>query len=340
MTPPAIAPPPRSSASAPPPASGDVPRLPVRIPLAGTRPARGPLVTRRALAGSLAAHLLLALAVVLVPRREAARAPATAPAPGAEVAYLDLNDFPGAGGAASAAPAGAEASVPAPSFPDSAAAPARPAAPAPSAPAAPRPQPDLRFPTRAPTGIPGVPATPGGRPGAPAAPGANAGGGQGGAPSGPPGAAGGRLAPGYRDPRLYTQGPLPADPPKTDLQRYRERLESRIATYNDSVAAEAEAERRARDWTFRGRDGKRYGIDENGRAVVGGRTIPIPVAPPLPRSHERDDEARKRSREREELDRQTDGIQRDRNFRERTRAIRERQDSIRNARRGGSGSTP
>jgi hypothetical protein len=310
----------------------------VRIPLAGTRPARGPLLTRRALAGSLAAHLLLALAVVLVPRREAARAPATAPSPRAEVAYLDLNDFPGAGGA-SAAPAGAEAAVPAPSFPDSAAAPvARPSAPAPSAPAA--PQPDLRFPTRPPTGIPGVPAAPGGRPGVPAAPGANAGGGQGGAPSGPPGAAGGRLAPGYRDPRLYTQGPLPADPPKTDLQRYRERLESRIATYNDSVAAEAEAERRARDWTFRGRDGKRYGIDENGRAVVGGRTIPIPVAPPLPRSHERDDEARKRSREREELDRQTDGIQRDRNFRERTRAIRERQDSIRNARRGGSGGTP
>lgn len=332
--PPTLSPPPRPQA----PSGGRPPRLPSRAPLSRPRRGRAPLVSSRALGVSLALHAVLGAVFLLAPGSgvPGPTRDAPAPAPSEAVAYLDLGDFPSAAGggaplaALPAEPGGAAAdavldtaSAPIPSRAAPRTSPASPAgADAP-----------LRFPDRAPAGLapPGGGASEPGR-AAPAAgrPGAGFGG----------GAMGGRLRPGYADPRLTTPRDLPPAPVRepSPIERYRERLDARIGAVQDSIEEAQGRERRARDWTFGGKDGDRWGIGEGGHVIVAGRKIPIPIEPPIPRDRDQEDEVAERARQRGEIDRQAETIERERYLRERERAIRARQDSIRNARRNPPGS--
>jgi hypothetical protein len=124
----------------------------------------------------------------------------------------------------------------------------------------------------------------------------------------------------------------------TDEERYQEHFASRIRALNDSVAEEAERQRRARDWTITDRNGKKWGINDRG-PVVNGRNVPLPVPIPIPRSaRDREDEARKERDQRREIDRQADQTERERHIRDRGRAIRERNDREREQK--GAATTP
>lgn len=318
------------------------PALPERIPLGRPRAARTPLVSHRAVVGSLVVHALLAVAVWLVPVSLPGGGERVDRGAREPVSYLDLGDFPGAEDGAAGAPAAGETGLSGFPVPDSVSAilprAQTPATPA-TAPGATRPAAaGMRFPTRAPTGLPGAPAASdagAARAGA-AGPGAGTASGTGGAGGSlGQGMGGGRMQPGYRDPRLYTPRELPPETPPTDIQRYRERLQAKLDVYNDSVAEAGERERRLRNWTFKGKDGKEWGIAEGGIPVVAGRRIPLPVGVgvPIPRSQDRDDESRERASELRQIDRQAQDQDRDRYVRERNRAMRERQDSIRRARK-------
>lgn len=301
--------------------------------------------------GSLAVHVLLAAAVWLVPVSPVRTGDRSDRGGGEAVSYLDLGDFPGAGGGTAGAAAAGETGIgafPAPDSIPSRLPPAAPTAPtsippsvAPTTGAARPADAGMRFPVQTPTGIPGTSGPSGGRPGGAGAAGASSGaagqgtgaGGMGDA--GAEGRGGGRFEPGYRDPRLYTPREIPPEAPPTDIQRYRARLQARLDVFNDSVADEAAHQRRIRNWTFKGKDGKEYGIADGGVPIVAGRRIPLPVGitVPVPRSPDRDDEAQELARERAQIERQAQDQDRDRYIRERNRATRARQDSIRRARK-------
>jgi hypothetical protein len=84
-------------------------------------------------------------------------------------------------------------------------------------------------------------------------------------------------------PRLgHTQVWTDPDVTPTQDEVVRRRVAERLAEYNDSVAAEAERERRARDWTVRDGSGRRWGIGPDGRLVLGGVTIPGQIAATTP----------------------------------------------------------
>lgn len=333
MTPPAVsAPPPPAAAQAA--ASAPVPELRARAPLSRARHARPPVLTGRTVGVSLGIHLLLLLAVLFGPKPERVvvvgdggfRVP-----PRESVEYLDVGEW------------GGMATDPSASLPE-------PAAPAPAGITAGamdsvvRSLPsDVAFPTRAPAGIRPAPGGPGA-----AQPGGVQGGTQGGVPGAQgtqPGGAGrtgrsgpGGLGPELGDPRLVvTPQEVPERIP-TDEERYQEHFARRIRAVNDSVAQEAERERRIRDWTITDRNGKKWGINERG-PVVNGRNVPLPVPLPVPRSaRDREDEARKEREQRRDIDRQADQTERDRYRRERARAIRERNDRERAEK--GSTTTP
>ena len=92
------------------------------------------------------------------------------------------------------------------------------------------------------------------------------------------------------------------------------------------------------DWTITDRNGRKWGINENG-PVLGGRNVPIPVPLPNARpSREQEDAARRERDQRREIDRQADDIERDRHLRERGQATRERNDRERE--KGQQGANP
>lgn len=313
------------------------PTLPVHAPLSRA-PRREPTgrLTRNALAASLLAHLLLGLAVVLAPgAREGEEAAAPGAATGTEerVSYLDVGDWPTevpSGGAAAASPA----------QPATGEEPAISAAAADSAIArvdnAPAP---LRFPSAVPGRIPPAPAGPargaqaGGGPGA--APGARgtgtAGAGTGNGIPGNP--AGGRLGPGYGDRRLIVRPEAVPERELTEHEKYERHLAQRLEAYNDSVADQAARDSRARNWTWKDKNGREWGIAEGGVPVVAGRRLPTRVEPPgMREGRDREDARRRERQQRAEIDNQADRIDRDRNFRERTEAIRRRRDEERRKR--------
>ncbi|HYW10427.1 MAG TPA: hypothetical protein VE871_00685, partial [Longimicrobium sp.] len=112
----------------------------------------------------------------------------------------------------------------------------------------------------------------------------------------------------------------------TDEKRYQAHFEGRINAVNDSMVGEAERRRRANDWTFTDRNGRKWGINERG-PVLGGRNVPVPVPVPIPRSaRDREDAARRERDQRREIDRQAEQTERERYLRDRGRAIRERND--------------
>jgi hypothetical protein len=142
------------------------------------------------------------------------------------------------------------------------------------------------------------------------------------------------LSPEYGDPRLAVTPQAIPERKLTDEERYRRHFENRIDALNDSIAGEAAYQRGLQDWTFKDAQGRRWGFD-NGRAVVGGRSVPLPRPPPL--SREREEEVRTERDQRREMDRQADDIERGRHLRERGRAIRERENERRRQERGGQG---
>jgi hypothetical protein len=326
MTPPAAtAPPPDAATRAPAPAAA--PQLRARPPFSRVRHQPPPLLTPRTIAVSLGLHVLLLLGVLLAPapeRRFASRPPAVAAGPQEVVDYLDVGEW---GGMAT----DAAANLP---EPEAAAATGISAAAVDSVlRALPDPGP---FPSRVPTGIQPAPAGPPGRPG-PAIPGAG-----GGVPGGQPGAGGprrsgpGGLGPELGDPRLVVRPTAVPEAPVEDVDRYRRHFEGRIQALNDSVAGEAERVRRANDWTITDRNGKRWGIDQNG-VVANGTHVPTPQLGVGRPSREQEDAVRRERAQRAEIDRQAETIERERYLRERGRAIREREDREREEEQGKQG---
>lgn len=146
-----------------------------------------------------------------------------------------------------------------------------------------------------------------------------------GAPAGPPASAAERLRQRVSDPRLWGAPPIASPLPRTPIDVVRERIAADLDAYNDSVAAEAGAAARAKDWTIKGEDGKRWGVSPNG-IHLGGVTIPLPgthgFVPPAGRR----DEIEGRMRTDRELADQADRARIRDTFDERARAIRERKD--------------
>jgi hypothetical protein len=333
MSPATLTPPPVIEAPPPPAAP---PRLPQPVPLRRVRMvAPGPRLTRSAVLVSLALHAVLGVLLVLgidqvEERREAA---AAARSDAERVSYLDVGQWPSSGpsGGAQAGTGGLTAAqaVTAAAI-DSAI--ARQAVP-------------NRFPDRAPRGLPPVPAGVAARPGAPGAapaPGARQGAGapaagNGNAISGD--VAGGRYGPGYGDRRLVITPQVVPEREKSEHERYMDHLGSVLGAINDSVADEAEHQRRLHNWLVKDRSGREWGLGEGGVPVVAGHRLPTRIAPPIYQGRDREDAERAAARARTEIDRQADDVARDRSFRERVRATRARADSVRRIRREAAGDT-
>lgn len=127
------------------------------------------------------------------------------------------------------------------------------------------------------------------------------------------------------EPRVWAPIPeellVPPDAPRT-IEDVRAEIGRRVAEVNDSAAARAEADRRFRDWTVEGEDGKKWGIAD-GKIYLGSIALPLPVSfQPGPDAHARQTQAEEWG----EIQRQSDQARvRDR-FDDRVRAIRERKD--------------
>jgi hypothetical protein len=344
MTPATLTPPESPTASPTEAVPGaSVPAFIVRAPL-GRNPRREPTgrLTRSAVAASVALHLLLAAAFLLAPAGRSSRLADSGTREDPQfidmVEYLDIGQWPDAAGGG--APAGATTSLPAEEAVSAAAvdsAVSRLPSAAPS------------FPTRVPNRLPPAPAIGGrgptpGAPGAATVPGAGTGQGQG-QGSGNGNAignnpAGGRTGPGYGDRRLIVRPEAVPERELTEHERYMRGLAGRIQEYNDSVADEAARQRRARNWTFKDKNGREWGLGEGGVPIIAGRKIPVPIAPPIHTDRDMGNRERTEARQRDEINRQAEDVDRDRNFRERTRAIRERRDREREEerRRSGDGS--
>lgn len=131
------------------------------------------------------------------------------------------------------------------------------------------------------------------------------------------------LRPQMGDPRLWIRPGAPEEPEKTDIERVRERVYSRIEALNDSLGAVAAAAERATDWTVTDKDGNKWGVSP-GKIHLGGKTLPLPFgfsAPP-----EKQQEGRDRARKDAEVDRQSDRARIRESFEDRNKAIRERKD--------------
>ncbi|HET7233010.1 MAG TPA: hypothetical protein VFJ16_23575 [Longimicrobium sp.] len=339
MSPATLTPPPDTTVSATPAVAQPgpaAPALPVRAPFSrGTHGDRGLRVSRGAVAVSLVVHVVLAVLLVLgineARRRQRVQAAAT-DAPAERVSYLDVGEWPSGAPAAGGGQAGmtAEQAVTAAAI-DSAIARA----------------PELqRFPDRVPTGLPPVPRGSGARGGAPsAAPGAQGGNGAGngvgtGAGNGIGNdVAGGRYGAGYGDRRLIVPPQAVPERQRSEHERYMEHLNDRLTTWNDSVAAEADHQRRIRNWTVKDRNGREWGIGEGGTPVIAGRKIPIPLSPPIYVDRDQENAQRERTRQRAEIDRQIDAGERARSQRESAERARRRTDEERRRRREAQDST-
>jgi hypothetical protein len=144
-----------------------------------------------------------------------------------------------------------------------------------------------------------------------------------------------RISPRLGDPRLFAE-PSPSLPATVDREALaRERLLAKIGAYNDSSAADAEAARKATDWTVKDGNGGRWGVSP-GKIHLGGLTLPLPVnlAPPPGRR----EELAERNRRWGEIEGQRAREEGRATFDERVKAIRERNDAKRDStRKSGSG---
>jgi hypothetical protein len=146
-----------------------------------------------------------------------------------------------------------------------------------------------------------------------------------------------RLLPQTVDPRLNPRAsytPIDASP----IATLRARIAEALGEFNDSVAAETEAKRKALDWTIKGKDGKAWGIDEKGRLVLGGMTFPVPLAfTPAPGKR---DEINERNRAYAEIEAQYNREIGRQSFKDRVKAIRARKDLERAEKKKATESAP
>lgn len=144
------------------------------------------------------------------------------------------------------------------------------------------------------------------------------------------------IPPSLLDPRLSARGSFaPTD--NSPAAAVRERIAATIGEWNDSVAAEADAKRRALDWTKKTKDGKAWGIGPDGRIHLGDITLPaIAFAPPAGRR----DEIRARNRDYAEIEAMANREVGRQEFKDRVKAIRARKDKEREEKRKESGSAP
>lgn len=327
MTPPALEAPPQPQERPAPPSAP----APQRTRFAPRRSPTGRL-THRALLASAVTHVVAALVLWQMqvppgPGAAAFEAPSPPVSP-EQVSYIDLAEFPAGVPDAVTAPEPAGEGAP------------QVVATSPADSTASR----FAFPAAAPRGTSrAAPAaqTQGGSVSSPstnrAAAGATSGGASGGA--GRPLAAGagagqGRLNPEYGDVRLHIPPREIREPELTDEERYILRLAARLQAHNDSTAAGAERERRARDWTYTDSKGRKWGFGPGGTVVVNGKVLPIPPISLPPGDRQHTEAARREREQRAEIDRQAESIQRDRHMKERIRATRERADAERRRRRG------
>lgn len=140
-----------------------------------------------------------------------------------------------------------------------------------------------------------------------------------------------RLRPEYVEPRLWERPDAPPEPEKTDFERARDRVYARIEALNDSLALEGEAARRATDWTFSDKDGKKWGVSP-GKLHLGGVTLPLPInlSPPPDQARARRDREGKAA----EIERHGDRARIRGTFDDQVRSARERRERERAAGRG------
>lgn len=136
-----------------------------------------------------------------------------------------------------------------------------------------------------------------------------------------------RLRPRTIDPRLSGSATYTLPPDATPAAAVRARIASSLDAYNDSVAVETEARRKALDWTIKTKDGKRWGIGPDGKIHLGDITIPVPVAFSTPPG--RRDEVNARNRDFAEIERQANSEIGRQSFNQRVKAIRARKEKER-----------
>jgi hypothetical protein len=154
------------------------------------------------------------------------------------------------------------------------------------------------------------------------------------APSGPPtveppengvlgntGSLSTRLLPGRIDPRITSATAFPP-PEKTGAEAVRARISDRLSVWNDSMYAEAEAERRATDWTVRDKNGGRWGVAPDG-IYLGKVKLPQVAFSPAPGKR---DEVNNRKRDFNEIEQQVMREESRSSFKERVQAIRQRKE--------------
>lgn len=135
------------------------------------------------------------------------------------------------------------------------------------------------------------------------------------------------LRPGYRDPRLYVDPKAlgVTGESKSAHEEYMEHLQARIDAVNDSMGAVAAREKAAKDWTFRDKEGRRWGVSDEG-LHLGGVTVPKELVP-VPRAtgdNQSLEAAREKQRQRDEIRRQEEVRERRDTLDARSRATRAR----------------
>lgn len=142
----------------------------------------------------------------------------------------------------------------------------------------------------------------------------------------------------YRMPKIDVWRPSDP-PPRSAEQVMEERISSRIAAYNDSLAMEVARRERATDWTVRDGSGGRWGVSGEqvgvlspGAIHLGDITIPLPIQ--FTPSPEKREEVAGRVRNWNEIQRQAALVETREIQADRIRAMRERAAAERAARRG------
>ena len=143
------------------------------------------------------------------------------------------------------------------------------------------------------------------------------------------------VRPSYTDPRLWLpSGPVVTAPgrPLTRADSLHDLLANRIRQFSDSFALANPEQRAPGDWTFTGKDGKKYGIDQK-YIRLGKFSIPTAILGMLPLNVQANPIAMERQRTMNEMSReiaeQAARVSRDDDFRAAVRALRERKDKER-----------
>jgi hypothetical protein len=132
-----------------------------------------------------------------------------------------------------------------------------------------------------------------------------------------------RLRPQTVDPRLNGGSTYSLPPDASPAAAVRARVAQTLREYNDSMASEADARRRALDWTIKTKDGKQWGIGPDGKIHLGDITLPAVAFSPPPGKR---DEIRNRNRDWAEIEMQANNEIGRQSFNQRVKAIRARKE--------------